>query len=139
MNYLLGLLDEGWGVQLHRPVRRALVHEGTWMHATALLAAGELTLLSIWGDGSQVHMALLDAEDQHRIGVLTLQCPEGYYPSVGGTHPPAIRLEDHGTSNGQQAVLCSINAHRRFIGIAVFKTIQPRAEDADDAGARPQP
>jgi Ni,Fe-hydrogenase III large subunit len=93
MNHLLGLLDEGWGVQLHRPVRRALVHEGTWMHATALLAAGELTLLSIWGDGSQVHMALLDAEDQHRIGVLTLQCPEGYYPSVGATHPPAIRLE----------------------------------------------
>ena len=92
MSGLAALLDEGRLVPLHRPVPRALVHTDTWARATGLLAAGELTLLSIWGDPGQVHMALLDTED-HGIAVLTVQCRDGGYPSVGASHPPAIRLE----------------------------------------------
>jgi Ni,Fe-hydrogenase III large subunit len=92
MTGLVALLDEGRKVPSHRPVPRALVHEDTWVRAIVLLAAGELTLLSIWGDAGQVHMALLEPED-HRIAVLTLPCPAGGYPSIGQAHPPAIRLE----------------------------------------------
>jgi Ni,Fe-hydrogenase III large subunit len=75
-----------------RVVPRALVRADTWDRAAAHLAAGDLTLLSIWGDSGQVHMALLQPED-HTMGVLTLACPGGYYPSIGLAHPPAIRLE----------------------------------------------
>ena len=37
-------------------------------------------------------MALLD-EDAGDIGVVSLECPDGRYPSVGLLHPPALRLE----------------------------------------------
>jgi Ni,Fe-hydrogenase III large subunit len=73
-------------------VPRMVVHPDTWTRAAHLLAAGDLTLLSIWGDMGQVHMALLEPAD-HGIAVLTLPCPNGHYPSIGQTHPPAIRLE----------------------------------------------
>jgi len=75
-----------------RPVPRAVVHADTWTRAAGLLAAGELTLLSIWGDTGQVHVALLEPAD-HGIAVLTLPCPDGNYPSIGQVHPPAIRQE----------------------------------------------
>jgi Ni,Fe-hydrogenase III large subunit len=92
MTHLISLLDEGRLIQPHHPVPRALVGEHTWARATLLLASGELTLLSLWGDAAQVHMALLWPDD-HTIAVLTLPCPDGTYPSVGLAHPPAIRLE----------------------------------------------
>ncbi len=92
MIVLNSLLDEGRRILSQRPVPRALVHVDTWTRATALLAAGDLTLLSVWGDAGQVHMALLEPAD-HGIAVLTLPCPDGGYPSVGLMHPPAIRLE----------------------------------------------
>jgi Ni,Fe-hydrogenase III large subunit len=92
MTHLAALLDAGQVMPSHRPVVRALVHQDTWVHATALLASGELTLLSVWGDSGQVHMALLEPVE-FDIGVLTLPCPDGRYPSIGQAHPPAIRLE----------------------------------------------
>ena len=39
-----------------------------------------------------VHMALLDGNARD-IGVVSLKCPDGRYPSVGLLHPPALRLE----------------------------------------------
>jgi Ni,Fe-hydrogenase III large subunit len=92
MNRLRSLLDEGRQTLSHRPVPRALIHQDTWVRAIALLAAGDLTLLSIWGDVWQVNLALLEPTD-HGIAVLTLPCPDGQFPSVGSMHPPAIRLE----------------------------------------------
>ncbi len=92
MKHVSALLDAGRMVPSHKPFPRAIVHADSWLHATALLATGELTLLSIWGDANQVHMALLEPAD-HDIVVLTLPCPDGRYPSVGEVHPPAIRLE----------------------------------------------
>ncbi|MSP01896.1 MAG: hydrogenase expression protein HypE [Acetobacteraceae bacterium] len=92
MTILTALLDEGGPIPAHRPFPRALVREATWQRAIGHLASGELTLLSVWGDVGHVHMALLEDED-HRIAVLTLPCPDGTYPAIGQTHPPAIRLE----------------------------------------------
>jgi Ni,Fe-hydrogenase III large subunit len=60
-----------------------------WQQATQSIAAGHVTLLSLWGEPGRVHMAVFD----HGIVVLSLDCPTGSYPSVGALHPPAIRLE----------------------------------------------
>jgi Ni,Fe-hydrogenase III large subunit len=92
MSVLASILAEGTAVPYHHPVRRALVHPETWCGAIDRLAAGDLTLLSVWADGTDVHMALLEPSD-HAMAVLSLACPDGQYPAVGASHPPAIRLE----------------------------------------------
>jgi Ni,Fe-hydrogenase III large subunit len=76
----------------HRPWPRADVTEAGWRQAIDLLAAGRSTLLGLWGDAPNVHMALL-GESYDDIIVLTYACKSGSYPSVGAKHPPAIRLE----------------------------------------------
>ena len=50
------------------------------------------TLLGLWADGEHVHMALAD-EDHNDFGVLSVECEDRRFPSVGQSHPPAIRLE----------------------------------------------
>ncbi|HEY7239287.1 MAG TPA: NADH-quinone oxidoreductase subunit C [Burkholderiales bacterium] len=50
------------------------------------------TLLGLWGDIGAVHMTVLD-EAIPDIAVLTFECRDGTFPSVGALHPPAIRLE----------------------------------------------
>ena len=66
-----------------------IVHTDEWQEATRRLSAGEVTLLSLWGEAGRVHMALHDND----VVVLTLDCPNNSYPSVGARHAPAIRLE----------------------------------------------
>jgi Ni,Fe-hydrogenase III large subunit len=66
------------------------VGEAAWTQAGERLAAGEGTLLSLWGDANAVAMAVLDGDT---IAVLTLPCPTGRFPSIGRLHPPALRLE----------------------------------------------
>jgi Ni,Fe-hydrogenase III large subunit len=68
------------------------IYTGYWQEATRCLAAGQVTLLGLWGEPGRVHMAVLDAVDPP-IAVLSLDCPGGRYPSVGAMHAPAIRLE----------------------------------------------
>ncbi len=92
MSVLAALLTRGRAAAGHRPFPRVQVTETAWRAAIAHLAAGELTLLSVWGDAHQVHMALLEEPDRG-IAVLTLPCPDGTYPAIGEFHPPAIRLE----------------------------------------------
>jgi Ni,Fe-hydrogenase III large subunit len=63
-----------------------------WIEAARRLAAGEATLVSLWGDTGCVRMAL---HEPGRAGprMLALECVDGAFPSVGAVHPPAIRLE----------------------------------------------
>jgi Ni,Fe-hydrogenase III large subunit len=75
----------------HRPWPRADVGEDGWLKAIDLLAAGELTLLGLWGEAETVHMALL--KEPGEIAVVSLDCAGGRFPSVGARHPPAQRLE----------------------------------------------
>src|SRR5882757_455555 len=80
----------GQRVEGHKPAPRVIVSPKTWRMLTAELAAGRMTLFGLWGDADKVHMALLqDAE----IVVVTIECRDGKFPSVGQVHPPAIRLE----------------------------------------------
>jgi Ni,Fe-hydrogenase III large subunit len=71
---------------------RKTVSEQEWREAIARLAGGQATLLGLWGDAPNVHMALLD-ESAGNIDVLTYACVDGKFPSVGSRHPPALRPE----------------------------------------------
>jgi Ni,Fe-hydrogenase III large subunit len=79
-------------VDAHRSCPRAVVPQETWLLAGGELAAGRLTLFGLWGDTGAVHMALLE-EASGSLAVLTCECPDGRFPSIGALHPPAIRLE----------------------------------------------
>src|SRR6266700_4116920 len=83
---------EGRRVEGHRPWPRALVSEAGWRAAAGRMAAGQWTLLGLWGATGAVHMAVLD-EPAAEIAVLTFECQDGRFPSIGASHPPAIRLE----------------------------------------------
>lgn len=92
MPTLKDLISAGETIRDHRPWPRVVVEASAWNAAAGQLAAGQLSLLGLWGEKEAVHMALLD-EQAGDIGVLSLACPAGHYPSVGQRHPPALRLE----------------------------------------------
>jgi len=87
---LRDIIRAGRSVEAHRPWPRAVVNREGWRQAASLLAAGHWTLLGLWAEREQVHMAL---DDDGEIGVLSLMCEDGRFPSVGQSHPPAMRLE----------------------------------------------
>jgi Ni,Fe-hydrogenase III large subunit len=79
-------------IETHQPWPCAVVDAAAWEQTAGLLAAGELTLLSLWGEAGRIHMAVLQ-DDTANIAVLRLDCPDNRYPSVGRLHAPALRLE----------------------------------------------
>ena len=89
---LIDSIKHGETAKTHRPWPRATVADAGWKKAIDLLVRGRCTLLGLWGDAGDVHMALLD-EKAADIAVLTYNCKDGGYPSVGAKHPPALRLE----------------------------------------------
>jgi len=89
---LIDIVAQGSRVDLHRPWPRIVVDAAVWRLAGRQLADGLWTLLGLWGEADRVHMALLD-EGPAAIVVVTLECPERRFPSIGQLHPPAIRLE----------------------------------------------
>ena len=54
---------------------RTVVNEQGWGEAIDRLAGGSVTLLGLWGDAPNVHMALLD-ESAGNIAVLTYACTD---------------------------------------------------------------
>ncbi|RMF10791.1 MAG: hydrogenase expression protein HypE [Alphaproteobacteria bacterium] len=89
---LIDLLSEGRRVSGHRPWPRAVVSPEVWVFAAEQLNEGHWTLLGLWGERDCVHMALLDAQ-RGETCVITLECPQGRYPSVALRHAPVMRLE----------------------------------------------
>jgi Ni,Fe-hydrogenase III large subunit len=92
MPQLVDLVRKGRKVAEHRPWPRAVVGAATWSRAIDELAQGRCSLLALWGEPSAVHMAI-SGTAENEIAVLSLDCPDHTYPSVGMRHPPAIRLE----------------------------------------------
>ena len=92
MPSLIDLMLEGHRVPHHSPWPRAGVDAAVWSFAANELAQGRWSLLGLWGELSTVHMAMMD-ELTAEIAVVSLDCPDRSYPSVGLHHPPAIRLE----------------------------------------------
>ena len=70
---------------------RALVDEAAWRDVARDLGAGRWTMLSLWAEQAAVHLALFD-EQTGEIGIVSHECRQRF-PSVGASHPPAIRLE----------------------------------------------
>lgn len=92
MPSLSDLMLEGDPVHDHRPWPRVMVDPTIWSFTAGQLAAGHWTMLGLWGEQRTVHMALLD-ESTGDIGVASLDCPNGRFPSVAARHPPALRPE----------------------------------------------
>jgi Ni,Fe-hydrogenase III large subunit len=92
MPSLIDLLQEGRKVEHHGPWPRAAVDAHLWKFAASELAQGRWSLLGLWGEPATVHMAVKD-ERTAEIAVISLDCPDRGYPSVGVHHPPALRLE----------------------------------------------
>jgi Ni,Fe-hydrogenase III large subunit len=92
MASLINRMLEGREIQPRRPWPRAVVGAHLWKFAANELAQGRLGLLGLWGEPSTVHMAIMD-RDTADIAIVSLDCPDRSYPSVGLHHPPALRLE----------------------------------------------
>ena len=92
MPSLIDLMLEGRKIQQHSPWPRAVVDAHLWKFAASELAQGRWSLLGLWGEPTTVHMAIID-RDTAEIAVVSLDCPDRVYPSVGQHHPPALRLE----------------------------------------------
>ena len=92
---LSALIAKGKLIAHHRPWPRAVVGGDVWRLAVGGLASGNLSLLGLWGDeATTVHMALLDETVvPNAVGVVSFECVNGMFPSIGLSHPPAIRLE----------------------------------------------
>jgi Ni,Fe-hydrogenase III large subunit len=87
---LRDVIRAGRPIDHHAPWPRAIVNRETWLQAAGLLSGGQWTLLGLWAEREQVHMAV---EDDGEFGVLSFVCEDGRFPSVGQSHPPAMRLE----------------------------------------------
>ena len=89
MTWLDEMMRQRTSSGVQRPYPRIVVDGDAWQRAATHLAAGEGTLLSLWGEPDAVHMGL----ESRSMGVLTLACPDKHFPSVARVHPPALRLE----------------------------------------------
>ena len=92
MPSLIDLMLEGRKIQHHRPWPRVVVDAPVWKFVASELTHGRWSLLGLWGEPTTVHMAIMDAATAD-IAIVSLDCPDRSYPSVGKHHPPALRLE----------------------------------------------
>jgi len=90
------LSDLAWTRSRHfrsAPIATTTVDATRWIGLTSALAAGRVTLLSLWAEaGGAALMALLDAP-AHRVAVVRIEAHGGGFPSVGAHHAAAQRLE----------------------------------------------
>jgi Ni,Fe-hydrogenase III large subunit/Ni,Fe-hydrogenase III component G len=95
MPALIDIIPQGKQINGHRPWPRRIVTADVWRQVVSEIAGGHATLFGLWGDTSiapTLHMAII-VEGLGDISVLSLECPDRSFPSVGALHPPAIRLE----------------------------------------------
>lgn len=97
MTSLSELIREGKRIGDHRPWPRVIVDTETWTLAARQMAEQHCTLLGFWGEPDFVHAALLDENvgeiGAGEIGVISLDCSTGEFPSIAAVHAPAMRLE----------------------------------------------
>ncbi|WP_330083847.1 NADH-quinone oxidoreductase subunit C [Methylocystis iwaonis] len=75
-----------------RPWARETVDDAGWRAAIEEIAGRKADLLSLWSDGAHVFMAIVGRATP-KIRLVSLDCPQGRFPSVGVRHPPALRQE----------------------------------------------
>lgn len=89
---LQAILTAGGIVAGHQPWPRAVVTPELWRDLSQGLASGAWVLLGLWGEPDTVHLGAYEAASG-TLGVASLRCTDGGFPSVGRRHPPAQRLE----------------------------------------------
>ena len=89
MPSLTDFLQKGRPAGQAGPWPRVVLDAEQWKSAAGELARGRWSLLGLWGEPSIVHMAILD-EPAADIAVVSLDCPNRHFPSVGALHPPAL-------------------------------------------------
>ena len=82
----------GRGIAQSRPWPRHVVDHTGWLRAIREISKGQGDMLALWSDGADVHMLVLDHELSD-LGIVSIECPNGRFPSVARMHPPASRLE----------------------------------------------
>jgi len=92
MPSLIDLTLEGRKAGQYGPWPRVAVDASVWTFAASELPHGRWSLLGLWGEPATVHMAIMDRQTAE-IAVVSLDCPDRIFPSVGRHHPPALRLE----------------------------------------------
>src|SRR3989304_4071878 len=92
MAALIDTAKKGRKADAHPPWPRPIVTSDAWRLVVQQLVEARATMIGLWGDAGAVHLALIE-EPSGEIGVFTLECRDGKFPSVGALHPPAIRLE----------------------------------------------
>jgi Ni,Fe-hydrogenase III large subunit len=90
MASLIDRILEGREILQRRPWPRAVAGAHLWRFVANELAQGRLNLLGLWGEPSVVHMAIMDEDS---VAIVSLDCPDRSYASIGRLHPPALRLE----------------------------------------------
>jgi Ni,Fe-hydrogenase III large subunit len=85
-------MSKGERVEHARGWPRHVVDCETWLRVVGQIADGQGDLLGLWSDGDNAHMAILE-RSTGQIGLVTIECPDRRFPSVGRLHPPALRLE----------------------------------------------
>jgi hypothetical protein len=89
---LMEYLGGGRAVAGHRPWPRYLLDDRGWREMIHQLSMSDWTLLGLWADGAEVHVALRD-EENAAIAVASLACQERRFPSLADVRPAASRLE----------------------------------------------
>jgi Ni,Fe-hydrogenase III large subunit len=77
---------------VQRPWPRYRLSREQWTALIMHLTVADWSVLALWGDAAAVHVALYDP-DVAAIGVASLACPDGHFPSLSGVRPSTIRLE----------------------------------------------
>jgi Ni,Fe-hydrogenase III large subunit len=90
MPTLLDLVTRRGRVENHGPWPRVVIDDATWQIVGERLAAGQWSLLGLWGEADTVHAALGEADTSV---VVSLACTDGRFPSLSRAHAPAQRLE----------------------------------------------
>ncbi len=70
---------------------RTVSGEADWFEAGRRMAAGEATLVSLWGDEGRMRLALRETDGA--LGFAEVACDRGAFPSLAALHAPAGRLE----------------------------------------------
>ncbi|WP_448189922.1 hydrogenase large subunit [Azospirillum sp. sgz301742] len=90
---LFGILRRiGKPVEGHRPWPRYTTTVGGWRTLIEAMAGNSWSLLGLWAEPGMVHAAVRE-DMAGDLAVVTLECPNGTFPSMSGVRPGAIRLE----------------------------------------------
>ena len=134
-NDLLTFLKSGQLVAEHKPWPRYRLTRSGWFDLISRLEHADWSLLGLWAEPQEVHAAFYD-EANKALGVASLSCPEGSFPSMSRVRPGAIRLER--TIQDLTGLVAEyLNDGRPWLDHGQFPIMHPLANSAGKPTPRP--